>query len=93
MATRFQNGSYGVSDANGRRFASKKALRELVRVNPGSVLIENLSFMARGSDAYFTADSLEAGTGIRTIAGPDPHTNRKWYASIERTKAGVLKVS
>lgn len=95
MATRFHNGSFGVMDANGHRFASKKALRELIRTNPQSVGIEDLSmFGSAGPEgaALWTAADIPPGIGYRTIAGPDPHTNRKWYASIERTEDGILKV-
>lgn len=96
MATRWHNGSFGVMDSNAKRFPSKKALRELIKVSPQLVAIEDLSLMGSagpGGAALWTADQIEKGTGYRTIAGPDPHTNRKWYASIERTEAGILKVS
>lgn len=95
MATRWINGSFGVMDANGRRFASKKALRELVKTAPQNVGVEDCSLFGgsgpKGATLWTAAD-IEKGTGYRTIAGPDPNNDRRWYASIERTEAGVLKV-
>lgn len=96
MATRFVNGTFGAIAPAGGRPATKKDLKALVRAYPDKVGIEDCSLMGgsgpKGTSLWSAAD-IEPGIGYRTIVGPDPHTNRKWYASIERTEAGVLKVT
>ena len=66
----------GVWSADGKRFASKKALKEAVS----------------GTDAYLEATSVfgneyggsikDAPAGDYFVVGPDPYTSRKWFAHI-----------
>ena len=69
------------TDANGDEFASKKALREFVAANPDDVrLTDTSAFNSRGT--LFGIDEIR-GRGVEVIVGPNPWTNRKWYATVD----------
>lgn len=84
------------------RPASKRALREAL-ASGAEVSFDTTS--AFGPTEMITApgfsDAVVAFTGSRrlvrgeklSVVGPDPYSNRKWYATVEITAAGTVKVS
>ena len=75
---------------NGRRPASKKALKEALRDAPATVEFDGTSGM--GPQCPATPDAIPAGLKLQ-VTGPDPYTKRVWYATVERTGTGALRVS
>jgi hypothetical protein len=68
---------------NGERPKSKKALKEAVRDNPGSVTFDPTSLFTTALED-FRADRGNDWHGvILTVTGPDPYTSRKWYATVK----------
>jgi hypothetical protein len=81
---------YGVQLSNGRRPASKKAIKEALG-NGHSVYLDNTSMFGGASGSTATLP-----VGVYTFVGPDPYTKRSFYGNITITdKAGVrvVKVS
>jgi hypothetical protein len=74
---------------NGARPASKKALREALKDNPGSVTFDGTSPF--GEQFSGTVRSIPADATL-SVVGPDPYTSRKWYASVTRDAAGKITV-
>jgi hypothetical protein len=72
---------------NGKRPASKKAVREAVRDTPESVRCEGTSI--RGDDFDGPASDLPAGASVHFV-GPDPYTSRKYYGTLTRTAKGLV---
>ncbi len=81
---------------NGERPARKKALRDAMESDPDTVLFDNTA-VELGADkrTHFRGDEvltdLKDGTTL-TVTGPDPYTDRKWYASVT-VKNGRVVVS
>lgn len=73
----------------GVRIATKKALKAALSDFEGAVTFDGTSPM--GPQFYGTGEALEAGVKL-AVVGPDPFTNRSWYATVERVN-GKLKVS
>ena len=68
-------------------FRTKKALKDAI---PADVV-----FYGTGMDnrnVRYIADDLVVGVKY-SIAGPNPYTNRKWYATVEKLANGTIKVS
>lgn len=61
------------------RFPSKKALREAVAAGSW-VSLEATSLFGNEYDGALE----DAPDNTYTVVGPDPYTNRKWYASITK---------
>lgn len=79
-----------------RLVKTKKELKETVKEAPERITITDLSLMGSGTprgQVMFNATEIVAGTFFGTIVGPDPHNKRDWYAKIERTETGKLKVT
>lgn len=72
------------TDANGDEFASKKAFREFVSEASDSVRFEDTSFFDNRGTFYGTDNPLLKSSDV--IVGPNPYTNRKWYANIRNGK-------
>lgn len=78
---------YGIQLSNGRRPASKKAIRETL-ANGHSVYLENTSLF--GGDSGSTRD---IAPGTYTFVGPCPYTARRFYGNIVvAVKGGVRTV-
>jgi hypothetical protein len=69
------------------RSKTKKALKEAAS-DPASVSLEATSMFGNEYDGPLN----EAPDGRYTVVGPDPYTDRKWYATIT-VSAGQAKVS
>ncbi len=60
------------------RFPTKKAMKEAIASDPSSVSLEATSVFGNEYGGLVS----EAPDGTYTVVGPDPYTNRKWYANI-----------
>ena len=67
---------------NGRRAASKKALRE---ADPATVELEATS--AFGNE--YGGPLSDAPHGKYNVVGPDPYRDRRWYATITVDAKGI----
>jgi len=65
------------------RVKTKSALKRAVAINPDFVQLEATSLHGGEYDGRLS----EAPDGTFYVVGPDPYTNRKWYAQI--TKRGT----
>lgn len=74
---------------NGRRPASKKAVKEAVATAPETVRVECTSMFPGGFDGLVT--ELPRGKKV-TFVGPDPYTKRNFYGTIAHGPNG-LKVT
>ena len=83
----------GVFDPDGFRFPTKKALKDLAATPAADTIqLEATSLFCNEYDGYLG----NAPYGKYTVAGPDPYTDRRWYATIEvgRDSSGpFVKVS
>ena len=69
------------------RVKTKRALREKLRDYPSEVVFDRTE-NTPGPQRYRGDDLPEDGTKF-SVCGPDPYTNRKWYATVERTDKGI----
>lgn len=79
-------------DANGNDFPSKAALKRAIAADPRSVTLITTSAFD-GAGLSWQASTLLARDPSNTAVGPNPHTNRKWYATIGRNHKGIVTVS
>ena len=63
-----------------RRVATKKALKEAA-VNGDPIALEATSVFGNEYNGFVQ----DAPNGTYTVVGPNPHTDRKWYATITVT--------
>ncbi len=63
---------------NGRRLATKKALKEAVQTTPGAVMLEGTDIGGR----EYSGSLNGAPAGKYYVVGPDPYVSRKWYAQL-----------
>lgn len=69
-------------------FPTKKALKDEITANP-----TNVWFYGTSDFTPFKGNATELVVGYKyQVTGPDPYTNRKWYATVEKTAKGI-KVS
>lgn len=72
------------------RIQTKKDLKVAARDHPEKIKLEQTSIF--GDDEFDGwAETMPANKPVYVV-GPDPYTDRKWYATIER-KGTKLKVS
>lgn len=77
---------------NGRRPATKKALRDALTADPGLVQFDSTSMMGPRAGDIISATVADIGTDKMSVVGPDPYTKRNWYATVEVAN-GKVKVS
>ena len=77
-------GVFHIKQGKYERIKYKKLLEELVKSEPENIMIEDTSLFGNNYKGVLT----DIKHGIIYIVGPDPHNNRKWYASITKTKEG-----
>lgn len=73
---------------NGERPQSKKAVREACETDPASVSLEPISFFGGDHDGPVTEF-----VGKTSFVGPDPHTKRNFFGTLERSADGTIKVT
>lgn len=71
----------GVSDSGGKRIKTKKALKEMVKADPRSVIVDSTALFGTRYDGYLS--EMPEGVTL-SVVGPDPYNDRKWYASVKR---------
>jgi len=73
-----------------KRPASKKALKEAVKNAPDTVVFDATSMYDTRSS--YSPTDIPNGTTL-SVTGPDPFTNRKWYASVKLNAKGAVTVT
>jgi len=68
--------------ADGTEFASKKAFKEQLGKEPSEVLFTNTSHGIGPGDAEYRGSELDPALAYQ-VTGPNPYTNRKWFARVE----------
>lgn len=84
--------SCGVRTSEGGRISTKKRLKELAERTPHLVHFDVTSPYDRPDLSDSTIDTIATDVKL-SVAGPDPYTSRKWYATIERGADGKVKVT
>ena len=78
---------------DGRRPASKAALKAALKDAPDTVEFDSTALMGPHAGDMLTVETLKAEPGTTvSVAGPDPYTKRNWYASVAYGN-GKVKVS
>jgi len=67
---------------------TKKELKAAITEDPGMVEFYSTSEFTPFSG---TGNSLVIGVKY-TVAGPNPYTSRKWFATVEKLANGTIKV-
>lgn len=72
----------GVRDTSGQDIPTKAALKRMIADDPSSVLIYQTSYGFENywPDRTYVADLSESDK--YSVAGPNPYTSRKWFATI-----------
>lgn len=74
---------------NGADVPSKKALREAVAAgDPGLIFYTTSIF---DETARFGLDAIPAFKSL-SVVGPNPYSKRSWYATVEVTRGGIVRV-
>jgi len=71
---------------------TKKELKGRIATYPTKVELYVTDAFGPKADKAYIADNLEIGVRY-SVAGPNPYTSRKWYATIEKLPNGTIKVS
>lgn len=79
----------GVSNrSDGRDFPTKKALKDAIAANPDNVVMYGTS-----DYSPFTGSADDSVIGVKySVTGPNPYTNRKWFATVEKLQNGKITV-
>jgi hypothetical protein len=75
-------GAYFDNGTSKARVASKAELDRHLRDNPGDVEFDNTAMHMGPGDAKYRASEIPGGLKFQ-VCGPDPYTNRKWWATVE----------
>lgn len=79
-------------NADKRDIPTKKALKDAIKADPTSVYLYDTSAFPGAVTNSGTVDML--GKGVKySVTGPNPYTSRKWYATVEITQTGIIRVS
>jgi hypothetical protein len=76
----------GAATRNGVAFPTKKALKTALKEDPSEVLFTPTSTLGPWS-GQMCGDDLPRGYTL-SVCGPDPHTHRAWFASVQWTATG-----
>ena len=78
------------ASVDGMRVKSKAALKRAIKDSPATVAFDSTSPMGES----FNGGPSQIPAGVKlSVVGPDPYTDRRWYATVEITATGVVKVS
>lgn len=68
---------------------TKASLKRLIGENPAYVW-----FYGTSDFTPFGGNGCELVIGVKyQVTGPNPYTNRKWYATVEKLPTGQIKVT
>lgn len=70
---------------------TKADLKRQLGDKPALVTFYSTDAIGEGRDKLWFGDSLDIGTKY-TVTGPNPYTNRKWYATVEKAPNGKITV-
>lgn len=70
----------GAHDREGRRYRTKRALREALDSAPSEVIFYSTEHNTSALPEY-RADSIPTGVRLEVV-GPDPYKRRLWYANV-----------
>ena len=73
---------------DGSDIPTKAALRRAIQANPDDVVVYGTSDYTPFTGS---ADDLVIGDKY-SVTGPNPYTNRKWYATLEKGPNGKITV-
>lgn len=76
-------------DADKKDIPTKAALKAQIKADPSKVYIYPTSDFA---GLPGTLDIMDKGHKY-SVTGPNPYNSRKWYATIEITISGAIRVS
>ncbi|QNK82611.1 hypothetical protein [Nakamurella sp. PAMC28650] len=79
----------GALDAEGHRVMTKRALREMLAIDPAQVKFDCTGLRDEGR--IIKGDSIPPGMTL-VVVGPDPFTKRSWYANAYNRADGTLVV-
>lgn len=83
----------GASDAQGERIPTKAALKRALKEDPASVTFDRTAVVGPDKGAGpIKGDDLPANDKL-TVVGPDPYTNRRWYATVYLNTHGNISVN
>ncbi len=83
--------NWQATDARGRNFKSKKALKEAVEAGQEVYLTDTSAFNPQGTKAF--AEVAANGSRGDVVVGPCAYTDRRWYASVKLKKDGTPTVT
>lgn len=90
VGAKFDDGS----GAGPVRVRSKKTLKDALKGHAGDVVFDNTAMTLGngehlgGGQAEYRGDEVPEGVSL-SVVGPDPYTDRRWYATVQRTATGV----
>lgn len=76
----------------GADIPTKSALKAGIAANPAIITFYSTDAFGANAGKLWFGDSLEIGVKY-SVAGPNPYTSRKWFATVEKTAKGAIKVS
>ena len=79
----------GALDVEGRRIKTKRALREMMAIDPAQVRFDCTSIFDRGR--LIEGHQIPPGM-VLVVVGPEPHKKRSWYANAYVKSDGQIVV-
>jgi hypothetical protein len=80
-----------IDPADGARIPTKRALREALV--SGDIAFDQTALVhASGLPGIIRPEDIKEQHQL-SVVGPDPYTNRKWYATVQIGRDGQLKVT
>lgn len=78
----------------GERMPSKKALKDAIELGPDLIEFDGTSPLQSGGEKVWTlADIHQDQNLVLSVVGPDPYTNRRWYAQVRIGAKGKVRVT
>jgi hypothetical protein len=72
--------------SDGSDIPTKRALLGALSTNPDDVVVYGTSDFQP-----FTGSAADLDIGVKySVTGPNPYTNRKWYATMQKTADGRI---
>lgn len=78
-------------NVTGQDIPTKKALKLAIAENAAIVTFYSTDAFGPNRDKLWFGDSLEIGVKY-SVAGPNPYTSRRWFATVEKSPNGTITV-